>query len=62
VDVAGVTQFDEYLDLEEWIRPAVQGGYFAWRCSTDVRTGITDPAENRKGLADARRAFAAADH
>ncbi|MDX6238377.1 MAG: hypothetical protein QOG10_3192, partial [Kribbellaceae bacterium] len=21
MDVAGVTQFDEYLDLEEWIRP-----------------------------------------
>ncbi|TCO48380.1 homoserine kinase type II [Kribbella antiqua] len=39
------------------LRYAVQAGYFAWRCSTDVRTGLTDPAENRKGLADARPAF-----
>jgi hypothetical protein len=44
------------------IRWAVQAGYFAWRCSTDDRTGITDPAENREGLAAARRAFAVADH
>lgn len=43
------------------IRWAVQAGYFAWRCANDVRTGIADPAENRKGLADARRAFASAD-
>jgi homoserine kinase type II len=39
------------------LRYAVQAGYFAWRCSNDVRTGISDPAENRKGLGDARRAF-----
>jgi thiamine kinase-like enzyme len=44
------------------LRWAVQAGYFAWRCSTDVRTGIADPAENRKGLADARRAFASEEH
>jgi hypothetical protein len=44
------------------VRWAVQAGHFAWRCSTDVRTGIADPAENHKGLADARRAFDAADH
>ncbi|GAB2673409.1 hypothetical protein GCM10009743_57170 [Kribbella swartbergensis] len=39
------------------LRYAVQAGYFAWRCSNDVRTGIADPAENRKGLDHARRAF-----
>ena len=44
------------------VRWAVQAGYFAWRCANDVRTGIADPAENRKGLADARRAFASAEH
>jgi homoserine kinase type II len=47
------TGLDAFLNL----RYAVQAGYFAWRCSTDVRTGLTNPAENRKGLADARRAF-----
>ncbi|MFG1818400.1 phosphotransferase enzyme family protein [Kribbella sp. NPDC049174] len=45
------------LDTFLQVRYAVQAGYFAWRCSNDVRTGIADPAENRKGLADARRAF-----
>ena len=37
------------------VRFAVQAGYFAWRCATDVRTGIAGPSENLKGLADARR-------
>ena len=45
------------LDAFLQVRYAVQAGYFAWRCSNDVRTGIADPAENRKGLNDARRAF-----
>jgi homoserine kinase type II len=45
------------LDAFLRVRYAVQAGYFAWRCSNDVRTGIADPAENRKGLNDARRAF-----
>jgi Ser/Thr protein kinase RdoA (MazF antagonist) len=45
------------LDAFLQVRYAVQAGYFAWRCSNDVRTGIADPAENRKGLDDARRAF-----
>jgi len=50
-------------EVETGLRPflrlrwAVQAGYFAWRCSNDVRTGIADPAENRKGLADAHHAF-----
>jgi Ser/Thr protein kinase RdoA (MazF antagonist) len=43
------------LDAFLQLRYAVQAAYFAWRCSNDIRTGITDPAENRKGLADARR-------
>ncbi|WP_433161620.1 phosphotransferase enzyme family protein [Kribbella sp. CA-247076] len=45
------------LDAFLQVRYAVQAGYFAWRCSNDVLTGIADPAENRKGLDDARRAF-----
>jgi hypothetical protein len=45
------------LDAFLQVRYAVQAGYFAWRCSNDVRTGIADPAENRKGLDDARRSF-----
>jgi len=45
------------LDAFLQLRYAVQAGYFAWRCSADIRTGITDPAENRKGLTDARHAF-----
>jgi Ser/Thr protein kinase RdoA (MazF antagonist) len=47
------TGLDAFLQL----RYAVQAAYFAWRCSADIRTGITDPAENRKGLTDARHAF-----
>lgn len=39
------------------VRYAVQAGYFAWRITTNLLTGITDPAENHKGLADARRSF-----
>ncbi|MGW1346022.1 phosphotransferase enzyme family protein [Kribbella sp. NPDC002412] len=45
------------LDAFLQVRYALQAGYFAWRCSKDIRTGIADPAENRKGLADARRGF-----
>jgi Ser/Thr protein kinase RdoA (MazF antagonist) len=39
------------------VRYAVQAGYFAWRISNNVLTGISGPAENLKGLADARRSF-----
>jgi homoserine kinase type II len=39
------------------LRWAVQAAYFAWRCTQDIRTGITDPSENLKGLADAHRSF-----
>jgi homoserine kinase type II len=38
-------------------RWAVQASYFAWRCATDVRTGLSDGDGNAKGLADARRCF-----
>jgi homoserine kinase type II len=38
-------------------RWAVQASYFAWRCATDVRTGLSDGDGNAKGLADARRSF-----
>jgi homoserine kinase type II len=50
-------EVEDGLDAFLQLRYAVQAGYFAWRCSNDVRTGIADPAENRKGLNDARRAF-----
>jgi len=43
------------LDAFLQLRYAVQAAYFAWRCSNDIRTGITGPAENLKGLADAKR-------
>ena len=36
-------------------RYAVQADYFARRIVADDRTGIADPAENEKGLADAER-------
>jgi Ser/Thr protein kinase RdoA (MazF antagonist) len=42
-------------------RWAVQADYFAYRLSVDDRTGIRDPAENRKGLYDARDALADLD-
>jgi hypothetical protein len=35
-------------------RWAVQADYFARRVATDDRTGISDAAENEKGLVDAR--------
>jgi Ser/Thr protein kinase RdoA (MazF antagonist) len=39
------------------VRYAVQAGYFAWRITNNILTGISDPAENLKGLTDARRSF-----
>jgi homoserine kinase type II len=45
------------LDTFLRIRQAVQAGYFAWRISHNVLTGISGPADNLKGLADARRSF-----
>jgi homoserine kinase type II len=43
------------------VRWAVQAGYFAWRITHNVLTGIESPAENAKGLADARRGFGLTD-
>lgn len=45
------------LDAFLRMRWALQAGYFAWRCANNVMTGIADPAENLKGLTDARRAL-----
>lgn len=39
------------------VRYAVQAGYFAWRITNNILTGISDPAENLKGLTDARHSF-----
>ncbi|TDW87429.1 homoserine kinase type II [Kribbella pratensis] len=39
------------------VRYALQAGYFAWRITNNILTGISDPTENLKGLADARRSF-----
>jgi homoserine kinase type II len=47
---AGLIQFLRF-------RWAVQASYFAWRCATNVRTGLADDDGNAKGLADARRSF-----
>lgn len=38
-------------------RWAVQADYFAWRVTSNDLTGISGPAENEKGLEDARRAL-----
>jgi homoserine kinase type II len=43
------------------VRFAIQAGYFAWRITHNVLTGIESPAENAKGLADARRSFGLTD-
>ncbi|MFF0343514.1 phosphotransferase enzyme family protein [Kribbella sp. NPDC004875] len=50
-------ELERGLDTFLRVRYAVQAAYFAWRCTEDVRVGITSPAENEKGLADARRSF-----
>nr|WP_276610904.1 phosphotransferase [Kineococcus siccus] len=42
------------LDVLLRVRWAVQADYFARRLATDDRTGISDPADNLKGLRDAR--------
>ncbi|WP_185759139.1 phosphotransferase enzyme family protein [Kribbella jejuensis] len=50
-------EIDRCLDVFLRVRYAVQAGYFAWRISTNLLTGISSPAENQKGLEDARRSF-----
>jgi homoserine kinase type II len=39
------------------VRWAVQAGYFAWRITNNILTGIAGPADNHQGLAHARHAF-----
>lgn len=39
------------------VRYAVQAGYFAWRITNNILTGIAGPADNHQGLAHARHAF-----
>ncbi|MGZ0151397.1 phosphotransferase enzyme family protein [Kribbella sp. WER1] len=51
------TEIHHGLDTYLNIRYAVQAGYFAWRITTNLLTGITGPEDNQKGLADARRSF-----
>ncbi|HZX01937.1 phosphotransferase enzyme family protein, partial [Kribbella sp.] len=45
------------LEVYLRVRYAVQAGYFAWRITTNLLTGITTPTDNHKGLSDARRSF-----
>ena len=45
------------LDTFVRLRCAVQAFYFAWRIADDVRIGLADPVENRRGLDDAYRAW-----
>ncbi|GAA3136313.1 homoserine kinase type II [Kribbella aluminosa] len=47
----------EGLEVFLRVRYAVQAGYFAWRITTNLLTGISGPEDNQKGLADARRSF-----
>jgi homoserine kinase type II len=45
------------LDAFLHLRYAVQAAYFAWRITNNILTGISSPADNVKGLSDARRSF-----
>jgi Ser/Thr protein kinase RdoA (MazF antagonist) len=42
------------IDVFVRMRCAVQGFYFSWRIANDIRTGLTNAAENQQGLDDAR--------
>jgi homoserine kinase type II len=54
-----MAELDAALPVLLRFRWAVQADYFASRVIADNRTGIADPAENLKGLHDARDALAA---
>jgi homoserine kinase type II len=45
------------LDAFVRLRCAVQAFYFAWRIANNIGTGLTDLAENQKGLDEARMAW-----
>jgi Ser/Thr protein kinase RdoA (MazF antagonist) len=55
----GLLAEDELATLDVFVRLrcAVQALYFSWRVANDIRTGIADPAENQRGLEDARIAW-----
>jgi homoserine kinase type II len=55
----GPMPVEELGGLETFVRLrcAVQAFYFAWRIADDVRIGLADPAENRRGLDDAYHAW-----
>lgn len=53
-----MAELDAALPVLLRFRWAVQADYFAGRVLSDDRTGIADPAENLKGLHDARDALA----
>ena len=50
-------EFDAGLTTFLNLRYAVQAAYFAWRCTTDVQTGLTTADGNTKGLSDARQSL-----
>jgi homoserine kinase type II len=54
-------EVDRTLPVMLRLRWAVQAYYFAGRIATRDLTGIDDPAENEKGLEDARRWLARVD-
>jgi homoserine kinase type II len=55
-DLAG--ELERGLDTFLRVRWSVQAAYFAWRITNNVLTGLSGPADNLKGLTDARRSLA----
>jgi Ser/Thr protein kinase RdoA (MazF antagonist) len=55
----GAAELEHGLEPMLRFRWAVQANYFAWRIAGNNLTGISGPAENEKGLEDARRALEA---
>ena len=54
-EVVTAAEADRALPVMLRFRWAVQADYFAWRIVNHDLTGITGPADNEKGLEDARR-------
>jgi Ser/Thr protein kinase RdoA (MazF antagonist) len=55
--VVGAAEVGRGLAAMLRFRWAVQANYFAWRIAGNDLTGISGPADNEKGLEDARRAL-----
>ena len=53
--VVTAAEVERALPIMLRFRWAVQADYFAWRISEHDLTGITSPADNEKGLEEARR-------